>query len=304
MPGTYTALLGSIVITATITFSFAIARVQTKLPSQSLIGKSHSQRLSPTDLEIAGDLTGLPPGTSRYLTREDLLLLPQVTYTVTDDPNFSGSTEISGVPLEGLLRVLASAPDADLVTAVCDDRYHSHYPHAYLFAHHPLLVLKVNGEPPENWPKDAEGHGQQMAPYLISHGQFTPRFKILAHQEEAQIPWGVVRLEFRNEKALFGAIAPRGPAASSAVVQAGFRIAQQNCLRCHNLGNEGGQKARRPWLVLSAWAAASPEYFAAYVRNPQSQNSQAQMYPNPTYDDATLQALTAYFRTFSSQEKP
>ena len=87
-------------------------------------------------------------------------------------------------------------------------------------------------------------------------------------------------------------------------MQAGYRIAQQNCFRCHNIGGEGGHKARRPWLVLSSWAATSPEYFAAYVRNPKSQNPNAQMYANPSYDDATLRALTAYFRTFSRQEKP
>ena len=29
-------------------------------------------------------------GTVRYITREDLLALPQVSYTVTTDPNFKG----------------------------------------------------------------------------------------------------------------------------------------------------------------------------------------------------------------------
>jgi hypothetical protein len=56
--------------------------------------------------------------------------------------------------------------------------------------------------------------------------------------------------------------------------------------------------------VLSAWAAAAPEYFAAYVRNPQAKNPRAQMPGNLGYDDATIHALTAYFRTFSPEEKP
>ncbi len=47
-----------------------------------------------------------------------------------------------------------------------------------------------------------------MGPYMISHPKFTPSFKILSHPEEAQIPWGVVRLEFRNEKAVFSANYP------------------------------------------------------------------------------------------------
>jgi len=65
------------------------------------------------------------------------------------------------------------------------------------------------------------------------------------------------------------------------LVKAGYRIAQQNCFRCHNMGREGGQKSGTPWLVLSAWAMASPEYFAAYVRDPQSKNPLAEMPATP-----------------------
>ena len=104
--------------------------------------------------------------------------------------------------------------------------------------------------------------------------------------------------------ALFGALAPRGPHAPEPAVQAGYRIAQQSCLQCHNMGRDGGLKAGRPWLVLSAWAASSPEYFAAYVRDPKAKNPHADMPGNPGYDDATIGALRAYFQTFSPQEKP
>jgi mono/diheme cytochrome c family protein len=290
---------------AAVVLSVTVARAQTEAPPpDQLIARSQARRRSLEDLELGGDLTGLPTGTTRYLSREDLLALPQVTYTVTDDPNFTGPTEVSGVPLEDLMRALAGAPDADLVIAMCGDLYRSHYPRAYRVAHQPFLALKVNGQPPEGWPGPAEDHGLKMGPYVISHPTFKPRFKILAHPDEPQIAWGVVRLEFGSEKTIFGAIAPSGPRAGEPAVQEGYRIAQQNCLRCHDMGGVGGQKARRPWLVLSAWATASPEYFAAYVRNPRSRNPQAQMNPNPTYDDATLEALTAYFQTFSSGEKP
>lgn len=269
-----------------------------------------TNRSSATDLEISGDVVGVPPRSTRFLTRADLVTLPQVTFVVNDDANFPGPTEVSGVPLEDLIKALAASPDADLVTAVCDDQYHAHYPRAYLAAHHPVLVLKINGKLSEAWPKAADAHDADMGPYLISHRQFTPGPNILAHREEAQIPWGVVRLEFRNEKESLHAIAPHGPHATDEAVQAGYRIAQQNCLRCHNMGEVGGQKALHPWLVLSAWAASWPEYFAAYVRDPQKQNPRAQMYANPEYDEATLHSLTAYFQTFTSsaqtdpKEKP
>lgn len=139
---------------------------------------------------------------------------------------------------------------------------------------------------------------------MISQAKFVPAFKILSHSDEPQIPWGVVRLEFLSEKTVFGSIAPRGPHAADAAVQAGYQIARQNCFRCHNAGLEGGQKSGFSWAALAAFAAASPKDFGDYVRNPLSKNAQAQMPDNPSYDDATIGALTAYFQTFHSAAKP
>jgi mono/diheme cytochrome c family protein len=255
-------------------------------------------RSSPSDLEVAGDLAGLPPGSTRYVTRDDLLSLPQVSYTVTDDPNFKGfgPTRVSGVSLDELVKRFA-APNADLVVAICDDKYRGNYPLDYRRAHQPLLVLEINGKGPAGWPKS---EGSDMGPYMISHPKFTPRFKVLSHVEEMQIPWGVVRLEFRNEKQVFGTIAPRGPHANDPEIEDGYRIAKENCFRCHNSGEEGGQKAGVTWTVISAIAAGSPDFFAAYVRDPKSRSPQAKMPGNPEYDEATLRALAAYFRTFAA----
>ncbi|MFZ3217154.1 MAG: c-type cytochrome [Candidatus Acidiferrales bacterium] len=259
----------------------------------------HEARSSPLNLAIGGDLEGLSPGTVRYITREDLLAMPQVSYAVTRDSNFSGPTQVSGVPLDELAQRWSAHPGSDLVVAICDDLYQANYPRSYLSAHHPLLVLTINGKSPRDWPK---AEGQDMRPYLISHPDFTPSFRVLSHADEAQIPWGVVRLDFLDEQTVLGAIAPRGPHANDASVQAGYRIAQQNCLHCHNNGEVGGQKAHRPWLVLAAWATVAPDYFAAYVRNPQSENPHARMPGNPDYDDATTLALISYFRTFIVQQ--
>ena len=264
----------------------------------------HTTRSSPDDLEISGELTGVPAGTTRYLTRADLLPLRQVSYTVEGDPNFRGATRVSGVLLEELSRRFGSRPEADMAVAICVDLYQAHYPRSYVAAHHPILVLTINGQPPELWPKDGEGQGVDMGPYLISHEAFRPSFHVLAHSDEAQIPWGVVRLEFRNEQSVLGAIAPRGARANDPEVRDGYRIAQQNCFRCHNMGSEGGRRARHPWFVLAGWAASSPEYFAAYVRDPKKRNSQSQMPGSPDFDNATVQALIAYFRTFVVEEKP
>jgi mono/diheme cytochrome c family protein len=264
----------------------------------------HEKRQLASDLEVSGALAGLPPDSTRYLTRDDLLGLPLVNFTVKDDRNFTGPTKIRGVKLEELARRLAASSAADMVVAICDDGYRATYPHDYLVAHHPVLVLEVNNEPPSGWPKAAEDHSSNMGPYIIAHPKFVPSYKILSHVEEAQIPWGVVRIEFREEKIVFGAIAPRGPQAQDREVQDGLRIAEQNCFRCHNAGSEGGQKSGRSWESLGALAAESPKDFAAYIRNPLAKNRSAQMPGNPQYDDATLSALTSYFRTFSEAPKP
>jgi mono/diheme cytochrome c family protein len=297
----FTAVLCAslVAVALVLNLSFRV-RASSSLPS--LMSRAHSQRLSATDLSISGDLAGLAPGSTRYLSREDLLTLPQVTYTVSDDQNFAAPTEIAGVVLEELERALAGDPGADLIVAISDDRYHAHYWHGYLAEHHPLLVLKVNGQPPGSWPKDAEGHGLAMGPYMISHRQFVSRKQTASPQEQAQIPWGVIGLEFHNEREFLASIAPPRNA-SDPGVQLGFRLAQENCLRCHDRGGAGGQKARHPWLVLSAWAMASPEHFTAYVHNPPSENPQAEMPASP-YDKAALQALLAYFQTFQAPEKP
>jgi mono/diheme cytochrome c family protein len=258
------------------------------------------QRQTPLDLEVDSEPGG-DRRSKQYVSREYLLRLPQVTATVTDDANFKKPTEISGVLVEELRTALRVPASADLTVAICGDQYHAHFPADYIELHQPILVLKINGKGPDEWPKDVDGHTVYLGPYLISHAKFTPSFKILAHADEAQIPWGVVRLEFRQKEKVFGAIAPRGPAASDANVRAGFRIAQQNCFRCHNAGAEGGTKAGIPWPVLAGWATAAPEKFAAYVRNPQASNAESQMTASPQYDDATMAALIDYFKTFANR---
>jgi len=126
----------------------------------------HVERSSPADLELGGNLAGLPPGTTRYITRDELLALPQETYTVTDDSNFAGPTRISGVLREELVRRLGAAKGSGLIVALSHDQYRAHYPRAYMKAHNPLLVLTINGRSPADWPMDAEGHDR----YRPLHG--------------------------------------------------------------------------------------------------------------------------------------
>jgi hypothetical protein len=254
-------------------------------------------RTSPEDLEIGGELSGLPAGSVRYVRYEDLLRLPQETYTISDDSNFKGRTEISGVPLTSLAKLFGKAEHSDLIVAICYDKYRSNYPSDYLADHHPILVLKINGKTRNQWPPSE--YGGSLGPYLISHPTFKPSFTVLSHQDEAQIPFGVTRLEFRTQSVVFGTIRPHGRWAKDSPVWQGYRIASQDCFRCHGLYNEGGERASRSWLILAAWAATDPTGFKQYIHNPKSIQESAKMPAHGDYDEATLKALTAYYTTFA-----
>jgi hypothetical protein len=258
----------------------------------------HAERSSAGDLEVGGDLAGLPPGATRYIRYEDLLRLPQETYTVSDDSNLPAKTEITGAALETLARLLGEGSADTLVVAICDDQYRANYPHDYVAAHHPLLVLRINGKPHDQWPPLKEGGSAR--PYLISHPFFKPAFKVLSHEDEPQIPYGIVRIELHRESVVFGAIRPPGKWAPDSPVDQGYVIARQDCFRCHNMGAEGGTKAGRSWLKLAAGAVQDGQRFRQTIRNPASVNPKATMPAHTDYDDATLDALTAYFKTFAA----
>jgi mono/diheme cytochrome c family protein/rhodanese-related sulfurtransferase len=258
-------------------------------------------RQADTDLEVGGELAGLPSGSTRYVAYNDLLRLPQVAYTVSDDSNLAAKTRIAGIPLDQLPSLLGGDPKAKLVVAICYDGYRTNYPAAYLAAHRPLLVLKINGKTEEGWPKSE--YGGALGPYLISHPAYTPLFKVLSHTDEPQIPFGVTRVEFRQEQTVLGSIAPLGVYPPNSPVINGYRIAQQNCFRCHNMGAEGGQMAGRGWPILAMWAATEPRYFMSYVKNPQALDPKNHMPGNPQYDAATIDALRQYFSTFAPADQ-
>jgi mono/diheme cytochrome c family protein len=260
----------------------------------------HKTRQSKSDLEIGGSIKGVPKGQTRFVSYDDLLKLPQVNYVVTDDPNFGKAVEVSGVLLETLVATLSSAPGGGMVIAICDDNYDAHYPSEYMRVHQPLLVLRVNGKQPAEWPIGADGFA--MGPYMISHPFFKPSFQVLKHTDEAQVPWGLVRLDFRDEREVYAPIQPGGQYATATLAPPGFVIAKQNCFRCHSRDGEGGTKSDVSWSGIARHAVKEPDYFDAYVRDPKAINPDSQMAASPQYDAATLRALRAYFADFAEKK--
>lgn len=277
----------------------AVHAASAQAGATSLVTKLHASRTSASDMEVSGDLAGVSPGETRFLTREDLLTVSRAMTIKPGDGNYTVTAQVKAVPLEDLTSALG-VPAGDMMIAICKDKYRAHYSRAYLAAHHPALVMELNGRALSDWPKDDEAN--DPGPYEIAHANFKPAFRILAASDEPQIPWGVMRLEFRDEQAVFGAIAPRGPHAGDANVQDGFKIAQQNCFRCHNNDAEGGLKSGVTWTVVAALAANSPDFFTDYVRDPKAKNPKTQMAASPEYNDPTMRALIAYFQTFAAAE--
>src|ERR1700674_2648553 len=101
--------------TSLLTFAalFLVAASTQSLPA------FHEERRLPSDLEVSGALAGLPPESTRYITREELLAMPQASFTVADDTNFTSPTKIRGVKLEELTQRLAASSVSDLVVAIC-----------------------------------------------------------------------------------------------------------------------------------------------------------------------------------------
>ncbi len=272
----------------------AVCCVASEIESRIVL---HRSRHAVTDLEIGGSLEGVPKGETRFVSYVELLRLPQVSYTVSDDSNFGKTVQVSGVELEKLPALLGAQKDASMVIAVGDDKYEAHYPAAYLRAHHPLLVLRGNGKEPANWPVGVDGVA--MGPYMVSHASYAPSFRVLSHEDEAQVPWGVVRTDVRREGEVYAPIEPQGAAANDPVVEQGYAIARQNCFRCHSRSGEGGLKSSRRWKDLAEKAATDPKYFNAYVLDPKKINPKSQMVASPEYDEATLGALRRYFASFN-----
>lgn len=258
--------------------------------SQQLTLMSH--RSSPQDLEISGDFPNVTAGASRFVSYAALSGLPQVRYTVRNDENFTGPVQLSGVSLDVLLSALGVDGKDQLVAAVSTDAYEGHYTAAYRAAHHPFLVLRIDGKEPAQWKPGPDG--EKYTPYVISAPDFKPAFHVLAHKDMAQVPYGVTGLKLYPEKATLAKLQPH---TGGAPAMEGYRIAMQNCLRCHRAGNIGGGKSPFEWPQMALISQGNAAAFGKYVVRPNSVNPEATMPANPDYDAATIAALTAYFQS-------
>jgi mono/diheme cytochrome c family protein len=263
----------------------------------------HASRESKTDLEISWPAVDGAGAVHGFVAYKDLLGLPQMAATVVSDENFTEmhapSVKVTGVEVGVLEQHLQVPAGLDLMLARCVDGYAGPYPAEYVAAHRPILVLTVNGMTMTEWARTTGN--EDPGPYMISYENFAPAWKVLAHQDRAQVPTGVLEMAFKQSKDVFGPITPPARFEEASPERAGFAIAKQNCLRCHAAGPYGGTKAGLSWEVLSGLALRDRAEFERYVKDPKSVSAKAKMVGTPQYDAATLAAVSAYFRSLGKE---
>ena len=80
----------------------AVYAASMQADARSLATKLHVSRTSPSDLEVSGDIAGVASGETRFLTREDLLVVSQAMTIRPGDGNYTVPAQVKAVPLEDL----------------------------------------------------------------------------------------------------------------------------------------------------------------------------------------------------------
>jgi len=274
---------------------------------QGVRPKLHRHREAVNDLEVTGLVHGVPAGESRFVSLAFLLSLPHVTLHIDTFEDFAAITKpgvmVTGVYLDVLAaRLGAPVVQPSAIEAICADGYAASFPSGYIGIHKPLFVLAIDGLTPHEWAE--KHHDYDAGPYFVAYEHFVPHFKVLSHADRPLEPDQITKLLFSTKAVIFAGIEPKqvnDPAQFNSPLVSGFRIARQNCFRCHNSGEYGGTQAGLSWKKLGKIARDRPEYFADWVYDPQKIDPTSKMPANKSYDKATLDALTKYFTTIAEE---
>jgi cytochrome c5 len=245
------------------------------------------------DLEVITlDSQGNPAKTV-YYSHDQLLTLPTVTVNTERDPNTNRPATYTGVYIGDLFEAFGADASFDVIGTNSLDHYKQYYDRDYIAKHRPILLLKFDGNPPDDWPPGE--NGTAFGPYCVVHESFTPVEKIYGYVEKPRSSHAVVSLELTSYSQSLGRFTPKKGGNAPEVVK-GQKIAVGSCISCHNLGKAGGQLAHMDWDRLAWSAVGSQDRLRKYVTDPRSFNPISAMPPQPTFDDKTFNALKAYFK--------
>jgi cytochrome c2 len=235
------------------------------------------------DLRISGLITGIPEGSTRYLSRAALLSSPAVVHLNEKPADSIAAADLTVLPIDRLVEGLPLAPGADAVLFICSDHWVSTVPIAFLNRVHPYLLLKYAGRTPaEGWPRFGPFEG--LAPYYC-HWSPVLGPEVNERTEDGEFDaTQIIELRAVNLAAHFAPFYQPKLAALSPPAQEGRKLFIRECNNCHQGPDlTGGNVSQRPFSLLQVHAALNTAYFRSFVRNPR------QFYPN------TVMPTHAYF---------
>jgi len=171
--------------------------------SRAALLQSSDTRQNWDDLEVITlDLQGNPAKTV-YYSHDQLLTLPTVTVKTEHDPNTDTPATYVGVYIGDLYEPFGADASFDVIGANCLDKFKHYYDREYVARHRPILLLKFDGNAPDDWPRVSQppgrsepmAHGTVLGPYCIVHESFTPAETVYGYTEEPRFLYAVVSLE-------------------------------------------------------------------------------------------------------------
>ena len=87
------------------------------------------------------------------------------------------------------------------------DHYKQYYDRDYITKHRPILLLKFDGNLPDDWPPGE--NGTAFGPYCVVHESFTPVEKIYGYVEKPRSSHAVVSLELTSYNQSLGRFTPK-----------------------------------------------------------------------------------------------
>ena len=191
-----------------------------------------------------------------------------VTVKTDRDPNTNAPATYTGVYISGLFEAFGADASLDVIGANCSDGRKQYYDRDYLAKHRPILLLKFDGNLPDDWPLGE--NGTAFGPYCVVHESFTPVEKIYGYVEKPRSSHAVVSLELTSYSQSLGRFTPKESENNPEILK-GQKIAVGSCSSCHNIGNVGGQMGI-PWSFLATTAVTDKDNFRKKVIDPKSLN--------------------------------
>ncbi|MEM7790271.1 MAG: cytochrome c [Verrucomicrobiota bacterium] len=269
------------------------------ISSRILHGFELSEKPDPGPaFQIGGAFQATSNGEIGYLTLDMMLAHKDVTTVVEPFIENGREAELTILPFKSIMKDLPLKAGYDAIIIRCRDGWINYYTEAILEKFEPFVVLLIDGEPPSSWPIDEEMR-DHLFPFYIHISLLTHADFYLDREYGMMNPSAAVEFEAVKFNEFFGPLfeEPYASLREGSKAYEGRKRYLNNCMACHKgPGDVGGIKSERPFQVLKAHARYNPDFFKAYVRNPQQVNPVSKMVPHPHFDDDELQALIEFLK--------